>query len=150
MKREVFSIVCTGLIFFILCVASIVKIVYPSPVLKDFYFIIGVFELLLGAGVLIFSHRWETWALLALIFTAWGGYSLYSTIFGLPCSCLGAVVTLPRGVSFSVNCLVAGSSWALLLGSPLASKTFSWMRLFSIVLFFTGFAVAKIIYNVNL
>lgn len=134
-----------SVIFLILCAAGVIKILYPSEVLKNFYIAVGVFELLLATALLVFSQRGEMWAALALVFAAWGGYAFYSTLFGLPCSCLGSAIILPRGVSFGLNVAILGVSWRFFKGINLLN--FKWLWLLILILFISGFVSAVIMYN---
>ncbi len=140
-------ILAVAVIFLILCSAGIIKIFYPSPVLKNFYIVVGIFELLLAIALVLFSRRGEIWAVLVLVFAAWGGYAFYTTLFGLPCSCLGSALVLPRGVFFCLNLAIFGTSWGLLKGTSFSLLNFRWLSVLSIVLFVVGFVLSMLIYN---
>jgi hypothetical protein len=138
--------ILTYLIAALLCGAAAFKIFYPSPALKTFHLLVSLLELLLAGILLLFSHRWQVWALLTMVFATWGGYAFYTTIFGLPCSCLGSAFILPRGTSLGLNFLLLGISWGWLRKLPdSASFPFYWLGIFSGVLFAAGFLSAHFI-----
>ncbi|HEX2580287.1 MAG TPA: hypothetical protein VHK67_07795 [Rhabdochlamydiaceae bacterium] len=126
--------------------AAIIKMIYPSPLLHGFFFFISLFEIALAMGVAIFWNRWKVWALLALVFAAWAGYSLYAAVFGLPCLCLGVAVTLPHGTSLVVNILLATLSWVVLKDFGISRKRGIKLALLSALLIVVGFASASLLY----
>jgi hypothetical protein len=139
-----FKIIITILIVFMFCISGIFKILYQNEMLRIFYLVVGLFELFLAAILLVFSGRSQMWAALVLVFAAWGGYSLYTTLFGLPCSCLGSAFFLPRGVPLGLNIVFFGSSWGILRSIGLNSKKLNFFSFISMVI---GFFAAVIIYG---
>jgi hypothetical protein len=134
------------IIFAILFLTAMLKILYPSPALKPLYLTVSLFELLLAATLLLFFDRWQVWALLILVFATWGGYACYTTIWDLPCSCLGSTLILPRGTSLGFNLGICGVSWRLLKGLPQSGGCrLSWLGVLSIALFAGGFLIANFI-----
>lgn len=141
-----FRVVLAVVIITLLILAAIIKIIYPSPLLHGFFFFISIFEIALAMGVAIFWNRWKMWALLALVFATWGGYSLYAAVFGLPCLCLGVAVTLPHGTSLIVNILLAALSWVVLKDFEIPRKRAIKLALFSALLIAFGFGSASLLY----
>jgi hypothetical protein len=144
-----FRIVLAVVIISILIIAAVIKIIYPSPLLDGFFFIISVFEIALAIAVAIFWNRWKIWALLALVFATWGGYSLYAAVFGLPCLCLGVAVTLPHGTSLIANLLLASLSWVVLKDFGISRKRAMKLALLSCFLVAFGFAAASLLYYIR-
>lgn len=144
-----FRIVLAVVIIGILIIAAVIKILYPSPLLNGFFFFISVFEIALAIAVAIFWNRWKMWALLALVFATWGGYSLYAAVFGLPCLCLGVAVTLPHGTSLIANLLLASLSWVVLKDFGISHKRTMKLALLSAFLAVFGFAAAALLYYIR-
>jgi hypothetical protein len=137
-------------IVIILIVAAEIKIIYPSKLLHDFFFFISIIEIALALAVASFWNRWKTWALVALVFATWGGYSLYPAIFGLPCYCLGVAVDLPKGTSLAVNLLMVILSWVVLRDFGISRQRTIRLILLSFVLAVIGFACAAFLYSTRL
>ncbi len=123
----------------ILFVAALIKMIYPLPDQNGFYLTIGISEILLGLILLFFSRNWKVWGLIILVLSAWGGYSFYSTIFGVPCSCLGVVV-FPRGVTLAVDLVMLAAAWAVF--TQMTRKS---ILLLSALVFIIGFIFANLI-----
>ncbi len=145
----VFRVVLAVVIIGILIVAAVIKIIYPSPLLNGFFFLISVFEIALAMAVAIFWNRWKIWAFLALVFATWGGYSLYAAVFGLPCLCLGVAVTLPHGTSLIANLLLASLSWVVLKDFGISRKRAIKLTILSGFLVAFGFASAAFLYYIR-
>ena len=137
-------VVLTGVVVLMLATAAFFKIIYPVPVFKTFYLGVSLFELGVAALLLCFSNKWQAWNCLFLIFFAWGGYSLYTTIMGLPCSCMGAALSLPRGLSFSINMGMVIGSWCVLKNFGKAHLRFILLGLLAGL---CGFISASIVYK---
>jgi hypothetical protein len=136
------NLILTYIIFTILFIAAMFKILFPSPALKVFYLTVSLIELFLGAALLLYFDRWQTWALLTLVFATWGGYAFYTTVWDLPCSCLGSAILLPRGASFGLNLGMLGISCKLLKELPKRCH-FGWLGALSLLLFGIGFLFAN-------
>ncbi|MBS0648047.1 MAG: hypothetical protein JSS10_02340 [Verrucomicrobia bacterium] len=104
-------------------------------------------EIVLAIAWPLFWNRWFIWAFMELIFSTWGGYSLYAALFGLPCRCLGVAITLPRGTSLLVNILIVGLTWMVLKGFQLDPKKRLWLIGLSLFLFVVGYVSASFLYN---
>ena len=113
-NNRVFRIILSISVGLILFIAAVAKIINPGESLIYFYTLLGIAELVLAIGLVMFASRWQSWAVLSVVFAAWSGYSLYAAIFGLPCSCLGAGLELPSGALIPVDAAVLGVSWTLL------------------------------------
>ena len=148
-SRWLFRVVLAVVIITLLIAAAVIKIIYPSPLLNGFFFIISIFELVLAMGVAIFWNRWKMWAILALVFATWGGYSLYAAVFGLPCLCLGVAITLPYGTSLIANILLAALSWVVLKDFGISRKRTIKLALFSLLLIAFGFGCASFLYYIR-
>ena len=144
--KRVFRLSLAIVIILMLSIAAIVKIIYPSALLHDFFFIVSIFEIALTIALAVFWNRSEIWTLLALVFATWGGYSLYAAIFGLPCLCLGVAVTLPRGTSLLVNLLLVILSWVVLKDFGISRQKAFKLILLSCILVAFGFASASYLY----
>ncbi len=148
-SKWLFRVVLAVVIITLLIAAAVIKIIYPSPLLNGFFFMISIFEIALAMGVAIFWNRWKMWALLALVFATWGGYSLYAAVFGLPCLCLGVAVTLPHGTSLIANMLLAALSWVVLKDFGISRKRALKLALFSVLLIAFGFCCASFLYYIR-
>jgi hypothetical protein len=144
-----FRVVLAVVIVTLLMAAAVIKIIYPSPLLNEFFFMVSIFEIALAIGVAIFWNRWKMWAVLALVFATWGGYSLYAAMFGLPCLCLGVAVTLPHGTSLIANLLLAALSWVVLKDFAISRKRAIRLALLSCLLIAFGFASASFLYYIR-
>lgn len=145
-----FKIILAVGVGFLLFFTAVIKIAYPSEALFDFYIALGIFELGLAVALIAFAKKWQAWAFLAVVFAAWTGYSLYSTIFGLPCPCFGSAITLPRGSSLAIDGLVLVPAWALLLKDRRFSSSHCSRLIWASVLFlFLGFCLPEILYNIG-
>lgn len=146
-KNEwLFRVVLAVVIVTLLIACAIIKIIYPSSLLNGFFFFISIFEMVLAIGVAVFWKRWKMWAILALVFATWGGYSLYAAIFGLPCLCLGVAVTLPNGTSLMANALLAALAWVVLKDFGISRKRGFKLALLSLLLVAFGFGCAAFLY----
>ncbi len=149
-KNEwLFRVVLAVVIVTLLIACAVIKIIYPSPLLNGFFFFISIFEFALAMGVAVFWNRWKMWALLAMVFATWGGYSLYAAVFGLPCLCLGVAVTLPNGTSLIANILLAALSWVVLKDFAISRKRAIKLGLLSLFLVAFGFGCAAILYYIR-
>ena len=90
-------------LFLSLMVAAIGKIFYPNNLLLQLDRGVGVFEVILACLLLIFYWYWETWAGMSLVLSGFAGYSLFWLIQKLPCNCLGKLVELPSGYTFTFD-----------------------------------------------
>lgn len=148
LSKSSFRILLAVILISILALCAVIKILYPPLALRELYLGVGLFEFLLAAGLLFFWNRWEIWALMALVFATWAGYSLYSTIFGLPCSCLGSALAIPRGLTLMINALIIGGAWFVLIGFKPFQKKIRLIIILSCILLIIGFTSAYIIYKV--
>jgi hypothetical protein len=146
-SKELFRLFIAVILALLLCGAAIIKFVYPSQLLYDFFLAISVVEIVLAIAWPIFWNRWFIWAFMGLIFASWGGYSLYAAIFGLPCKCLGVAITLPRGTSLLVNILIIGLTWIILKGFQLDPKKRRWLIGLSLLFFVIGYVSASFLYD---
>ena len=147
--KRLFRVALAVIVIAILVLAAVVKIVYPSPLLHDFFFIISIFEVALALALAVFWNRWEMWALLALVFATWGGYSLYAAIFGLPCLCLGVAVKLPQGTSLMLNLLIILLAWVVLKDLGISHKKAVKLVLLSCLLVVLGFVSSSFLYYIR-
>jgi hypothetical protein len=147
--KRLFRAVLAVVIIALLVVAAVIKIIYPSKLLTEFFFMISIFEIALAMAVAVFWNRWGIWAFLALVFATWAGYSLYAAMFGLPCLCLGVAVTLPRGTSLLVNLLMVLLAWVVLRDFNISHKKAVHLALLSCLLVAFGFASASLLYYVR-
>jgi len=139
-NNRVFRIVLSISIGLILFIAAVAKIINPGESLIYFYTLLGIGELVLAIGLVLFASRWQSWAVLSVVFAAWSGYSLYAAMFGLPCPCLGAGLNLPSGATLPVDAAVLGCSWTLLNKDSRFTPTICNRLLFlSLGAFFVGF-----------
>jgi len=145
--QSVFRLVLAVIMITILLIAAIVKLIYPSPLLQDFFFLVSIFEVALAVAIAVFWNHWKMWALLALVFATWGGYSLYAALFGLPCLCLGVAVDLPQGTSFLFNLLLVMLCWVVLKDFRIPSQRVFQLALLSCLLVAVGLLSATILYS---
>jgi hypothetical protein len=148
-SKEVFRWLLAIILALVLCAAAVIKFLYPSQLLYDFFLAVSIVEIVLAIAWPILWNKWEIWAFMGLVFATWGGYSLYAALFGLPCRCLGIAVTLPRGSSLLVNILIVGLSWVILKGFKLSPKKMWWVGGLSILLFIVGYISASYLYHIR-
>lgn len=138
------NLLLTYIVFAILFIAAMFKILFPSPSLKTFYLAVSLIELFLAAALLLYYDRWQAWAVLVLVCSTWGGFAFYTTVWDLPCSCLGSLIILPRGTSLGINLGMLGVSCKLFKGLPQRCH-FGWLGLFSLIFFAIGLLSANFI-----
>lgn len=148
-SKEVFRWLLAIILALVLCAAAVIKFLYPSQLLYDFFLAVSIVEIVLAIAWPILWNKWEIWAFMGLVFSTWGGYSLYAALFGLPCRCLGIAVTLPRGSSLLVNILIVGLSWVILKGFNLSPKKMRWIGILSVLLFIVGYISASYLYHIR-
>lgn len=148
-SKEVFRWLLAVILAIVLCAAAVIKFLYPSQLLYDFFLAVSIVEIVLAIAWPILWNKWEIWAFMGLVFATWGGYSLYAALFGLPCRCLGIAVTLPRGSSLLVNILIVGLAWIILKGFNLSSKKMWWIGTLSTLLFIMGYIAASYLYHIR-
>ena len=140
-----FFIAC--LVALILLAAAALKWIYPPHRDPLFYGVIGGLEALLAVSLLIYYRSWRVWVVLSLVVSSWMGYSLNVTIFGLPCSCMGSELTLPRGMSLILNGVMFFGAWRVLARQqthPVRFKRLIWFCSFFLII---GFLFSVIYYN---
>ena len=71
----------------------------------------------------------------------------YVTLFGLPCSCMGGSLNLPRGLSFSLDGVMFLGAWTVLNRYPAHPVSFKRCIWFFGFLFIIGFMLSVIYYN---
>jgi hypothetical protein len=146
-QLSVNSFLVACVVALILLTAAVLKWVYPSGRDPIFYEIIGALEAVL-AVLLFFNHKsWRIWIVLSLIVSTWMGFSFYVTLFGLPCSCMGGSLDLPRGMSFILNGLMLLGACHVLSRHPEHSIRFRRLMWFFILFFIFGFILSSIYYN---
>lgn len=140
-----FIIACV--VALILLPAAVLKWLYPSPRDSVLYMVIGVFEAVLALGLLLYYKSWRIWVCLMLIVSLWMGFSLYTVLFGLPCSCMGGAFALPRGVSLGLNGIMFLGTTTVLSHyptDPVSLRRLIWFVGFMLII---GFIVSSLYYN---
>lgn len=133
-----------SLIALILVSAALLKWVYPPARNPLFFGLVGGVEAVLALALLTYARSWRVWLILVLIVSIWMGFSFYVTLFGLPCSCMGGSLILPRGISFALNGLMLVGAVIVLHRSPIKLKQ---LIPFFILMFIFGFVTSIIYYN---
>jgi hypothetical protein len=145
MNKKLFTpVTVASCIALILIGAAVMKWLFPAARDANLFFILGGIELVLAVGLVLFASSWQVWVMLALIVAAWAGFSLYTTVFGLPCGCLGGAFEFPRGTTLALNGVMLMGTWFVLnqhLARPLPLKRIG-------VFFVLGFAAAYLYYQV--
>jgi hypothetical protein len=142
-----FLIAC--LVALILLPAALLKWSHPSIENPLIFMILGGLEAFLALGLLLYHRSWRVWVLLALIVSAWMGFSLYTTIFGLPCSCMGGSFLLPRGMPLGLSGVMFLGALRVLYHYPTDTVSFKRLIWFYLFLFIIGFISSTIVYNIN-
>ncbi len=132
------------LVVLILLPAALLKWIDPPAQDSLFFGLVGGIEALLALALLIYAKSWRVWVILVLIVSIWMGFSFYVTLFGLPCSCMGGSLILPRGISFALNGLMLVGASIVLHRSRVDLKQ---LIPFYIFMFIAGFIVSTIYYN---
>lgn len=106
-KRYVTAALVSALFFScVLLIAAIAKIFYPiqmPPPWKTLSFIVAGFELLFAACVLRYYSFARMWSVVAIVTAGWAGYSFFWLLAKLPCGCMGKMLDLPSGMTFSFD-----------------------------------------------
>ncbi len=84
MKRKIYFTL-TYLVILILLTTAILKWIYLPPRHGALYGFVGVSEVLIAIGLMRNPKTWRVWICLTLLASLCSGFSLYTTIFGLPC-----------------------------------------------------------------
>ena len=147
--QSLFRLVLAVIMITILLIAAIIKLIYPSPLLQDFFLLVSIFEIGLAIAIAVFWNHWKMWALLALVFATWGGYSLYAAVFGLPCLCLGVAVDLPQGTSFLFNLLLVILCWVVLKDFKIPYPRTFQLTILTFILVVVGLSGATILYSIR-
>lgn len=134
------------LISLILVSAALLKWLFPPVRVSSFYVWVGGIEIVLAVALWAYRLSWRIWAVLVLVLAIWAGFSLYTTIFGLPCSCLGSALPVPRGTSLILNGLMLCGAWHILTCHPSCHIRFKEMSWFFAFFFIFGF-VFSLFYN---
>ncbi len=111
--------VCCALLSAILLGSAYGKLFHPSEELIWLDFGASLLELGVIFALLRYQIQPQLWGGLALLFAAWGGYSLYWLRLELPCKCMGDMIEFPTYLSFSldVTFFVFSLAFATLLGA---------------------------------
>lgn len=141
------SFLTACLIALILITAAVLKWIYPPAQDPVFYWMIGGLEALMALSILFYWRSWRVWVLLALIVSIWMGFSFYVALFGLPCSCMGGSLQLPRGIAFVLNGLMLMGAWGVLSRYPAHPVNFKRLIWFFSLFFIIGFIMSAIYYN---
>lgn len=112
-----------------------------------FYAMVGGLEAILAVALMVYRDSWRVWTLLTLMLATWSGFSFYTTFFGLPCSCLGSIFLLPRGISLSLNGLMLAGAWHVLTRHPSHPAKLKRMIWFFTFFFIFGFVFSLFYYN---
>lgn len=131
----------------ILIPAAILKWVYPPGRDPALFMVIGAIEAGLAVILLLYHKSWRAWIVLSLLVSIWMGFSLYTTVFGLPCPCMGSAYELPRGVTFVLNGVMLLGASNILSKYPSQSMNFRRLAMFFCLLFLIGFVSAVFYYN---
>lgn len=148
MKRSYINNFLTAcVVALILIPAAFLKWIYP-PGRDPLLFIgIGVVEAILALILLIYYRSWRIWLVLSLLVSIWMGFSLYTTLFGFPCPCMGSAYELPRGVTFALNGIMLIGAVNVLRKYPSQSMSFRRLALFFCFLFLVGFITSVFYYS---
>lgn len=146
-KTEAVSLLSAVVVSGILLVAAYGKMFFPSEKLIALDFAVSIFEIILLSMLILYRNRWEMWVIAGLVFSCWGGYSLFWYQVELPCTCMGASVSIPEGFTLALDAFFYSLSLciAFLLG---AKKRWLYLSLFNGLLFgMGGYAFANLIYH---
>ena len=135
------------LIALLLLTAAVLKWVDLPGRNSVFYVVIGGLEALLALALVLYNKSWRAWVVLALVVSVWMGFSFYVTLFGLPCSCLGGSITLPRGMSLGLNGLMFLGAWGILHRYPTQPVRFKRLVWFFAAMFIIGFIISSLYYS---
>lgn len=146
-KNTKTPLILSFIISAILIVAAIAKMRAPTAAFPDVSYATSIFEIFFSLILILFFSHWEMWALAAIIFASWAGFSCFWMVFGIPCSCFGSWALLPPGILFTsdMGFVVLSALMASHLGA------FKWQ--ISKVLWFCmpmtmlGFVFAQFLYN---
>jgi len=135
------------IIVIILITASLGKIFFPANLLSNLDLSIGIFEICFSALLIVWSRSWKIWIAASLIFASWFGYSIYWFTIELPCNCMGKMISLPTGLTISLDLMLFLASLFLahLLG---AKKNLLLLTILCGLLFaFAGGIFGKWVFN---
>lgn len=147
-KVALFPLVSAFILTIILYFAAIAKIVYPSDIIAKFAFPVAIFEIVLASALLIFFYMKEIWVITALVFASWEGYSLFWLIRGLPCECMGKLITIPPGISIAANIVIFAVSLYLASALGVKKKQIKSLLFYSIFAVLFGVIIAYSVFSV--
>lgn len=103
----------------VLAISAWGKLFYPAQYVKTLDHWASGIEALLLVMIFLFRKHWQLWLSAAVLFASWCGYALFWYCLKLPCSCMGAMLTIPTVFSIVLDVLFFGSSLfaAYLLGA---------------------------------
>lgn len=130
-----------------LLLSAILKWLYPPAKNPVLYGLAGGVEAALGLLLLIKYYSWRIWVVLALVVSIWMGFSLFAAVFGLPCSCMGSAIDLPRGISLIINTVILAVTWMVLKKHPSRPLRLKRLLFFCIQFIIIGFITAVIYFN---
>lgn len=146
MKRKIYFTL-RWLVIWILLSTAILKWIYLPSRHAVIYGVVGGVELLLALGLMRNPKTWRIWIMLTLVASLCFGFSLYTTIFSLPCSCMGSVLDLPRGTSLFISLLLLGIGWEVLERHPARPVTLKRIFGFYLVFMIIGFTFGSILFS---
>ncbi len=148
MKRSYVNNLLTAcVVALILIPAALLKWIYPPGRDPLLFMLIGAVEAVLAVVLLVYYRSWRVWVVLLLLVSIWMGFSLYTTVFGLPCPCMGSAYELPRGVTFALNGIMLLGASNVLRKYPSQSVSFRRLALFFFLLFLMGFVSSVFYYS---
>jgi hypothetical protein len=123
------------------------KFFYSAESLRSLDRWVSGFEILLCLLIIFFRSYWPLWMGASVVFAGWSGYALYGYFLELPCSCMGALLDIPTGLSLALDLLffAMGLSLSYLLGAR-----FRWIYfgfLCALMAALVGYAVANWVYT---
>lgn len=130
----------------ILIFAAIGKLTSPVAAFPDVDYAAAVFEVGLAAALIIFSARWEMWALAGIVFASWGGFSLFWITTGLSCTCLGSWMILHPGITFAADLGFIGLSGWMIYRLGASSRQLVHIGLFCLPISMIGFVIGYSLY----
>ncbi len=144
--KEIVALIAAVIIAIVLLTAAFAKMFYPSAAHPWLDRIVAVFELIFVIALLYFNRKALMWTVSSLVFFLFSGYALHWMIHGLPCSCMGKLVKLPNGVSFTIDVIFVGVSLFLAYSLGLPKQRFRLLPLVGLAMMVVGYFAACGVY----
>lgn len=100
---KIFPLVSALVIAVVLLAAAACKLIYPWEIILSIERMAAGFEVILAIALICFFQKRWIWLFSSQVFAALGGYSFFWLFQTVPCTCMGRVIELPKGVFLGID-----------------------------------------------